>query len=150
TSLTAYASSVSDAPGPPAAPADADFTDAERERFDQDLQALDTFRETITPEASTIRQFCGTYPRLVTPHAEGGDGAAPSFGPALEVQCALAELDETCAALQEAASGQMPEAQVDAGKVTEVIREELRAAEETISEAAAAFQQALPSTASAG
>src|SRR5699024_12456836 len=60
TSLTAYASSVSDAPGPPAAPADADFTDAERERFDQDLQALDTVRETIAPAAITIRQFCGT------------------------------------------------------------------------------------------
>src|SRR5699024_12662487 len=75
TSLTAYASSVNDAPDPPAAPADDEFTDAERERFDQDLQALDTFRETITTAASTIRQFCGTYPLLVPHHAEGGAAA---------------------------------------------------------------------------
>src|SRR5690625_6151339 len=60
---------------------------------------------------STIRQFCGTYPLLVTSHAEGGADAVSSFGQALDVQCPLAELDETCAALQEAASGQTPEAQ---------------------------------------
>src|SRR5699024_137277 len=136
-------------PGPPAAPADADFADAERERFDQDLQALETFRETIAPAASTIRQFCGTYPLLVTSHAEGGADAVPSFGQALDVQCPLAELDETCAALQEAASGQMPEAEVDAVKFTESLTAERRSAEGALSAAAATFQQDLPSTASA-
>src|SRR5699024_7060504 len=98
TSLTAYASKVSEAPGPPAAPADADFTDTERERFDRDLQALQTFRETVAPAASTIRQFCGSYPLLVMAHTEGGPDAVSSFGQALAVQCPLAELDQACAA----------------------------------------------------
>lgn len=143
TTWTSFASEVQSAPGPPAAPAGSDFTPAEQQRFDDDLQALQQLRNTIDPAASTIRRFCGTYPLLISAHVDGGDDSGQLIAQALATQCPLPQLEQACRKLHAAASGRGDAATIDSGHVRAVISDQLETAEQTIDAAAATFHERL-------
>lgn len=140
TRLTAYTGAVDDAPGPPAGPANADFTEDERRRFEADLHALQEFRDAIEADGDLIRRFCGTYPLLITAHTDGGPEAAQMMAEGLATQCPLDELAQACQELQAAAAGETATVVLDQEHIATVINEELTSAEETISTAAETFQ----------
>ncbi|WP_022917717.1 hypothetical protein [Ruania albidiflava] len=134
TRLTAFADQVDSTPGPPALPTDVTASEEQTADFEADLAALTTFQQALDGPAATVRQFCGTYPLLVTAHTvDDVEEAEAMFAQALRTQCPLAELAEVCESLA-AGQGTAPPAEAPA-----VVAEQLGAAEAAIDEAASAF-----------
>jgi len=135
TRLTAFADQVQDTPGPPALPIDVDAGAEQTDAFEADLDALTTFQQAVDGPAATVRQFCGTYPLLITAHTvDDAEEAEVMFAQALRTQCPLAELAEVCESL---AAGQGPAPSAE--EVPAVVAEQLGAAEVAIDDAATAF-----------
>lgn len=155
TRLTAFADQVRDTPGPPAIPAEVDPTQEQTAAFEADLAALTTFQHAVEEPGATLRQFCGTYPVLISAHQGHGDSdeARQTFTQALDAQCPLPDLADACSAL--AAGAQMASEEqdgepssppaIDPAAVRQVIAAELTAAESEIDGAAVAFADALAS-----
>lgn len=146
TRMTAFADQVQDTPGPPALPAEAEADAEQTAAFEADLDALTTFQQAVGGPGATLRQFCGSYPLLITAHTtEDAEEGQVMFAQALQTQCPLAELAEVCQSLTTGASGQGDSEPVDGEQVRSVLTEQLGAAEEEIDGAASAFVATLTS-----
>ena len=156
TRLTAFADQVRDAPGPPAIPTDVDATEEQTEAFEAVLAAMTSFQQAVQDPGATLRQFCGTYPVLISAHQSDGDldEARQMFATALDAQCPLPDLAEACTALstgaQQAGAGGDGEPgsppAVEPAQIRQVIAGGLTAAEQEIDGAATAFAADLGSS----
>lgn len=156
TRLTAFADQVRDAPGPPAIPAGVDATEEQTEAFEADLAAMTSFQQAVQDPGATLRQFCGTYPVLISAHQSDGDldEARQMFATALDAQCPLPDLAAACSDLSSGAQqgGESGDgdpgspAALEPAQIRQVIADELTAAEQEIDGAASAFAADLGSS----
>ncbi|TDE97601.1 hypothetical protein EXU48_05335 [Occultella glacieicola] len=108
TAQASFPEVVRSVPAPPAAPPGLDTEHADADgvvaRFDADRGALAAFVDATGADEAAVRQFCGTYPPLVSAHS---DAAAGATGPAeanarivdaLSTQCYLSGWEPVCSA----------------------------------------------------